>query len=149
MSVSEKTVLLRRWYQEVWNERKEETIFELLDSNAEIHGHGKHGEVIYGPKEFLGFVREIRRAFPDTTVAVEEVFGDGYKVVARWLASGTHTGEGLGHASGRSIRITGTSIAHFSNGKIVAAWDNWDRMGMMEQIGAIPSNEVLNLAKPA
>ena len=49
----------------------------------------------------------------------------------------THKGDGLGvRATGKKVKITGMSIARIVNGKIVEGWDNWDRLAMLEQIGA-------------
>jgi len=49
----------------------------------------------------------------------------------------THTGEGLSLApTGKSVHLTGTSIVRISKGQIVEGWDNWDQLGMLEQIGA-------------
>jgi predicted ester cyclase len=81
-------------------------------------------------------VREIRGAFPDIQVKVEDVFGAGDKVVLRWSAIMTHTGDALGlTASGRTVRSRGITIARIVDGKVVEGWDNWDQLGMLEQIG--------------
>lgn len=68
----------------------------------------------------------------------------------RWIATGTHKGDGLGvSATGKRIRIAGITIARIVNGKIVEGWDNWDRLGMLEQIGAYTLPETVMLAKSA
>jgi predicted ester cyclase len=59
-------------------------------------------------------------------VTVEDAFGAGDKVVARWSATMTHKGGQLGiPASGKHVLITGISIGRIVNGKIVEGWDNW------------------------
>jgi steroid delta-isomerase-like uncharacterized protein len=81
-------------------------------------------------------VHEIRGAFPDIKVQVEDVFGADDKVVLRWSAVMTHTGDALGMpASGRTVRSRGITIARIAGGQIVEGWDNWDQLGMLEQIG--------------
>jgi steroid delta-isomerase-like uncharacterized protein len=144
MSVSENIRLMKRWYEEVWQEKKDETIRELLAADAEVHGHVPAS--LRGPEQFAQFAHQIRGAFPDLKVAVEDIFGDGDKVAARWVASGTHRGEGFGPPSQKTIKVHGTSIVQFKDGKIVAGWDSWDRLGMLEQIGAIPSSQSLSAA---
>jgi len=58
-----------------------------------------------------------------------------------------HTGEFLGFpASGKKATVTGTSIQRISNGKIVESWDNWDQLGLLVQIGAVPA---AHFVKPA
>ncbi len=150
MTTSENILLMKRWYREVWQEGKDETIYELLAPDAVLRGQTAPQEEIHGPKEFAAFAERIRRAFPDTNIVVEDAFGVDDKVVARWSAAMTHRGEGLGvPATGKRVRITGMSIARFVDGKIVEGWDNWDRLAMLEQIGAYSPPEAAILAKSA
>ena len=60
-------------------------------------------------------------------------------MVTRWTGSGTHQGELIGVApTGNQVTITGISINRISGGKIEESWTNYDALGMMQQIGAIP-----------
>jgi predicted ester cyclase len=60
-------------------------------------------------------------------------------VVTRWTGSGTHQGELMGVApTGNQVTITGIRINRISGGKIEESWTNYDALGMMQQIGAIP-----------
>jgi len=137
MSADENIQLMRRWFQEVWNEGRIETVYELLSPDSLAKGQRGGESEIRGPEEFAKFVREIRGTFPDIQVKVEDVFGAGDKVVVRWSGVMTHTGDGPGlPASGRTVRSGGISIARIVDGKIVEGWDNWDQLGMLEQIGA-------------
>ena len=150
MSADENIQLMRRWFQEVWNEGRMETIHDLLSPRAIARGQRAADAEIRGPEEFEKFAREIRGAFPDIKVKVEDVFGTGDKVVLRWSATMTHTGDGLGFpASGRTVRSRGITIATIVDGKIVEGWDNWDRLGMLEQIGAYRAPDAVILAKTA
>jgi len=137
MSVEENIQVLRRWFQEVWNEGRIETVHDLLSPDAVARGQRGGEAEIRGPEEFVKFVREIRDSFPDIKVTVEDAFGAGDKVVLRWSAVMTHTGEAPGlPASGQTVRIGGISIARMVEGKIAEGWDNWDQLGMLQQIGA-------------
>ena len=79
-------------------------------------------------------------AFPDMKVVIDQTIEQGDKVVARWTSTMTHKGEFLGFApTGKKAIITGTSIQRISNGKIVEGWDNWDQLGLLVQIGAVPA----------
>lgn len=150
MSAEENIALMTRWYREVWRERKNDTVHELLASDARLRGQAGPEQEIRGPKEFVEFAERIRNAFPDTEIAVEDIFAIDDKVVARWIATGTHMGDGLGvPPSGRRVRISGITIARVMNGKIVEGWDNWDRLGMLEQIGAYNQPAAMTLAKGA
>ena len=147
MSAEENIQLMRRWFQEVWNEGRMETVHDLLSPDAVARGQRGADAEIRGPQEFEKFVREIRGAFPDIKVKVEDVFGAGDKVVLRWSATMTHTGDALGFpASGRTVRSRGITIATIVDGKIVEGWDNWDQLGMLEQIGAYKQPQFLAAA---
>jgi predicted ester cyclase len=83
-----------------------------------------------------------RNAFPDVQMHVEDQVAEGDMVVTRWIASGTHQGDLMGIApTGNRVTVAGTSIERVVNGKIEETWDNYDALGMMQQIGAIPSPE--------
>ena len=136
MSVEQNIQLMERWFQEVWNEGRIETVYELMSPDAIARGQRGAEAEIHGPKEFEQFVHEIRGAFSDMQVKVEDIFGAGDKVVLRWSATMTHTGEAFGHpASGSTVRSRGITIATFKEGQVVDGWDSWDQLGMLEQIG--------------
>lgn len=145
MTPAENISLLKRWYREVWGEGKNETIYELLAADAVLTGQRGPEAKIHGPAEFADFADEIRRTFSNIELVVEDAFGVDDKVVARWSGMMTHSGEGMGTPSGKPVRITGITIARIVDGKVVAGWDNWDRLGMLEQIGAYaaPPTEIL------
>ena len=41
--------------------------------------------------------------------------------------------------TGNEVAITGITIHRIEGGKIVEEWENWDALGLMQQVGAIPS----------
>lgn len=136
MSADENVQLMRRWFQEVWNEGRIQTVYDLLAPDAVAKGQRSAEAELRGPEEFAKFVREMRGAFPDIKVNVEDVFGAGDKAVLRWSAVMTHTGDAPGlPASGQTVRIGGITIAQIVDGRIVGGWDNWDQLGMLQQIG--------------
>ena len=140
MSVKENVELMRRWFKEVWNEGRTQTISDLLAPNGTGIGQLEDGSPLRGPAEFVPFVERIRGAFPDINVVVEDAFGAKDKVVLRWSATMTHRGDHLGMpASGKHVRMTGITIARIADKKIVEGWDNWDQLGMLKQIGAYES----------
>ena len=135
--------IMRRWFDEVWNNGKVATIHELMSADAVGIGQGGPGVAINGPHEFQIFVERLRGAFPDIKVTIEDAFESGDRAVARWSATMTHGGDHLGlPATNNKIRITGISMVQIANGKIVAGWDNWDQMTMLKEIGAIKGAEV-------
>jgi steroid delta-isomerase-like uncharacterized protein len=149
MTPSENIALMKRWYREVWREGKNETIYELMAPDGVAHGHYGTATEVRGPDEFVAFAEMIRRAFPDGDVVVDDAFGVDDKVAIRWTATMTHTGDGFGVPTGKKISFRGMTIARLVDGKIVEGWDNWDRLGMLEQIGIFKSAEEPQLAKTA
>lgn len=149
MSVEDTISLMRRWYREVWREGKNETIHELIAPGARLRGQNGPNEEIRGPEGFQAFAERIRKAFLETEVTIEDIFAADDKVAIRWVATGTHKGDGFGAPSGNHILVSGMTIARIANGKIVEGWDNWDRLGMLEQIGAYKTPEATILAKSA
>lgn len=147
MSVDENIQLMRRWFQEVWNEGRTQTVHELLAPESVATGQRGAKEVIRGPEEFVQFVHEIRGAFPDIHVEVEDVFGADDKVELRWSGKMTHTGAGpMGPPTGRSVHIGGITIVQFRGGKIVTGWDHWDQLGLLEQLGLHQAPELARTA---
>ena len=138
MSSESNVVLMRRWFEEVWNRGKMDTVRELLAEDAVGTGQAEPGVTIHGPADFIPFVERIRDAFPDIKMTVEEAFGNGEMVAVRWSATMTHRGDHLGiPATNKPVRLTGLTMVRMRNGQIVEGWDNWDQLGMMQQIGAI------------
>ena len=142
MSVEENVVLIRRWFKEVWNEGRTQTVFDLVAPDAVAIGQLEDGLPLRGPAEFAEFVERTRGAFPDIKVVVEDVFGVDDKVALRWSATMTHSGDHLGMpATGKPVRLSGITVARFADNKIVEGWDNWDQLGMLKQIGVYRSPE--------
>jgi predicted ester cyclase len=135
MSVEENVALVRRWFKEVWNEGRVQTIYDLMDPNGTCTGQDLPGIELKGPAAFVGLFNRLHGAFPDIHIQLEDVFGVDDKVTVRWSAVMTHTGDHLGiPATNKKARITGISIARIEKNKIVQGWDNWDQFALMQQL---------------
>ena len=72
-------------------------------------------------------------------LTVEDMIAEGDKVVDRVIVRGTHEGELMGiPATGKQVEVVEMHISRIADGKIVERWGQWDAMGMMQQIGAVP-----------
>jgi steroid delta-isomerase-like uncharacterized protein len=79
-------------------------------------------------------------AFPDLERTIEDLVAEGDKVVARWTAKGTHTGDFQGiPPTGRVATSSGITIFRIADGRIVEEWSESDMLGLLQQLGAIPS----------
>jgi steroid delta-isomerase-like uncharacterized protein len=113
---------------------------QLVSEDAVDHDPQNPNAGIHGPEGAKRTAAIYRDAFPDLRITVEDQIAEGDKVVTRWKAVGTHDGDLPGlPASGRSTTVTGIGIDRIEGGKIVESWGNWDTLGMMQQLGAIPA----------
>jgi len=134
--------LIRRWFEEVWNQGREATIDELFSADGIAHGLGDTEADVRGPEQFKLFVRILRGSFADLHISVEDVIAENDTVVARVRLEGTHTGDGLGLApTGNRVRVAGIAVVRFANGQAVEAWNVWDQLGLLRQIGGVPGPE--------
>jgi steroid delta-isomerase-like uncharacterized protein len=135
-------VLIRRWFEEVWNQGLERTIDELFAPYGVAHGLGDTEADVVGPSQLRPFVRNIRGAITDVRMSIEDTLAEGDKVMVRIRVEGTHKGPGLGVApTGRRVSIAGIIVARIQDGQIVEGWNSWDQLGLLRQIGALPTAE--------
>ena len=130
--------VFRRYVEEVGNEGNLDLADEIFDR---YQAHQADGSVLErGPEDVKRFMGEFREGFPDFHSTIEEMVAEGDKVVTRWTMRGTHQGEFRGTApTGKQIAVTGIGIFRFSpEGKVIESWDNFDQLGMMRQLGALP-----------
>jgi steroid delta-isomerase-like uncharacterized protein len=132
---SDNKALIRRWFDEVWTRGNASAIDELLATHAVAHGLG---DDLHGPEGFKPFHAAYRDAFPDVSIAIDDIVAEGDMVAVRWTASATHRGGGLGFAAtGRRTRFHGMTFARVRDGQIVEGWNSFDQYGMLQQLGAV------------
>ena len=138
MSAANKA-LMHRWFEEVWNKKREAAIYEMLHPDALIYGLGdKPNEPVRGPEGFVPFWRQFTSAFPDAQISVESVLADEDQVAARCRVRGKHTGEGLGiKATDAQIDFSGMCIAQIRDGKLYEGWNNFDFLDFYKQLGLV------------
>ena len=138
MSEQNKSIL-QRWFDEVWNNGNSEAITELITEDVVIHGlTDVDGSPVTNAGEFREYHAQLRTAFPDILVTVDDIFAEGDKVVARCSIEASHTGEMHGIAPTNSpVDFTGMAIVRVKNGKIVEAWNSFDFLKMSRQLGLI------------
>lgn len=97
-------------------------------------------EPMRGPEALKAQAAGYRAAFSDLRLTVDQQIAEGEYVVTRWTGRGTHDGELLGvPPTGKSVEATGISIARIVDGKVVEDYTEWNALGLMQQVGAIPS----------
>ena len=80
-------------------------------------------------------------AFPILSLAADDTITEGTKAVVRWTANGTHTGNFRSiPPTGKQVAFAGIAIFRFAGAKIAEMWGVSNALGLMQQIGAIPSS---------
>jgi steroid delta-isomerase-like uncharacterized protein len=132
--------ILDRWFEEVWNDGRAEAIDELAAPDIVSHGLvDARGNDIAGREAFKAFWRQFRGAFPDVHVDVEDAINEGDKVMVRCTVRGTHTGEGMGPATGKKITFTGMCLARVKVGQFVEVWNSFDFLALYQQLDLVPA----------
>lgn len=129
--------LIRREVEEFWNTGNLDVIDEIYAADLVFHNpFAPHVREIEGYKQYA---MAVFTGFPDFHLTIEDLVAGGDKVTKRWTARGTQTGEFLGiPPTGKQVTLTGIVIFRIAGGKIVEIWENYDALGMMQQLGVIP-----------
>jgi len=130
----------RRLVEEAFGQGNVEVIPEILHSDFVCYDPNSESGEIRGADTIKGEIEYFRNAVPDLTYTVEDQVAEGDKVVTCYTASGTHQGEFFGvGGSGKHIQMSGIQIDRFDeSGKLVEEWPEYDLLGAMKQMGAMP-----------
>jgi steroid delta-isomerase-like uncharacterized protein len=134
MSEQNKT-LVRRWFEQVWNKGRAESIDELLSERSVVHGLGAD---LRGPAGFKPFHAAYRDAFPDLALQIEHMLADDDLVAVHWSATATHSGGGLGFAAtGKRVSFSGMTLIRVEGNKLIEGWNSFDQLGLLQQLGVV------------
>ena len=138
MSMEENKAIVGRFFEELLSTDNFAVADELLSPDFRFYFAGSPDAMdLESYKEFLAARRS---AFPDRRFVVEDMIVEGDKVSARFTMRGTHEGELRGIApSGKEVTMTGIDMIRLEEGKMVEDRVEVDQLGMMQQLGAIPS----------
>jgi steroid delta-isomerase-like uncharacterized protein len=129
---------VRRFYEQMCNERKNELAPELFTAD-----HKMHDPQVPTPDGPAGMAATVA-TYQDGVEGhwgIEELFSADDRVVVRWTGTGTHTGTVNGIApTGKSIRVDAITIHRMAGGKIAETWEVWDTLGFLQQLGVVPAS---------
>jgi steroid delta-isomerase-like uncharacterized protein len=139
MSTEDNKALARRFYEEGWNKGNLAIFDELLAPNHVLHDPG-FPEPVHGLEAFKQYYTTYSTAFPGNQITVEAYIAEGDTVVSRWTARGSHKGDLMGiPPTGKQVTVAGITINRIANGKIAEDWSNYDMLGMLQQLGVVPT----------
>jgi len=125
--------LLKRYYEEMWNNWNFDLASELLTDDFRFRG--SFSVDVVGREAFKDYMRLVQSAFPDFHNKIERSISTPGEVVAQLSYSGTHKGEFLGiPGTGRRIAYPGIAIFNRSGDKFSAGYVVGDRVLLMEAI---------------
>ncbi|HEX6030281.1 MAG TPA: ester cyclase [Tepidiformaceae bacterium] len=130
--------MAERWYGEVVSGGKTELIDELCAPDFVDHDPlpGTSADLA-GIKEF---VAQIRAAFPDLQVSVDDLIGEGDRLAVRSTMRGTHEGDFMGiPGSGKKVEVSNYDFVRFENDQAAEHWGVIDSAALMEQLGMAPA----------
>ena len=128
--------VVRRYFDQVFNQGRHDLADEFLSEEVELHGTG----LAPGLEAVKGWLTMFAGAFPDQHTEIEDVIAGADRVVARTTLIATHQGELQGiPATGKAVRLPAITIFRLDNGRIIEGWIAADNLSMMQQLGVIDS----------
>ena len=125
----ENMTLIKSWFDRVWNEGSEEAIDELYAADGVAWGLGD--QFVRGPESFKMLHRLFHETLSDIKFQLEDMIAAGERVAIRGTFTMTHK------ASGKAITIRGGGFGHIRDGKVAEAWNSFDFLGVLIQLGAV------------
>ena len=109
----------------------------IHDPTVVAHGLGPDTLDLEGLSRFYEGLWD---AFPGLHITVDDMVGEDDRVSWRLTVSGVHEAEFRGvPATGKEVRFGAQYIFRFHDGRVVERWTNFDRLGVLVQLGAIPA----------
>ena len=147
MSAEDNKAAIRRFFEEVVNQGNVQTVDEIFAPHFVLHDPFFYGPREGSPDDVKNIVEKLRTAFPDVHVTVDDQIADeNDSVVTRWTGTGTHEGEIDSIKSSHvKVEFYGTSISHFSAGKIDETQNAMvDRLGSLKDRIHVPPQDECN-----
>ena len=130
--------IVKRLFEEPWKGN-----WDVIDEYV-APGYVGHDpaepELIRGPTGVRANIEKYLAGFPGGGITVDDQIAEGGKVATRWTGRGTHTGEMAGISpTGKEVTVSGLTLSRLENGMVVEEWTTWDTLGMLVQLGAVPT----------
>jgi steroid delta-isomerase-like uncharacterized protein len=124
---------------DIWNEGDATLAREVFAEDVVVHDIPL-GTTHEGVDAFTEWMREVREGFPDFRVETQDVVVGESKLVAQWVATGTHDGPlSIGaEPTGRQADWQGATVYAVADGTVTEAWWYYDMLGILEQLGLVP-----------
>ena len=136
MSAENKAVV-RRFYEEMNNGRKNELAVELFTADHQMHD--PQVPTADGPQGMVETVSTYQTGV-NGHWEINDIFSSGDQVVVRWTGTGDHVAELNGiPPTGKHIDVSAISIHRMRDHMIAETWEVWDTLGFLQQLGVVPT----------
>jgi len=140
MSAQENKAIARAFCEETWGKGNLAAVDKFASSDFKVYYH-----LFPAPLDREGFkswLVDTHAGFPDLQFTITDAIAEEDKVVITWTAQGTHQGEikqlNL-PPTGKSVSWTGVIIYRIIAGKVVEERGEEDALGLLQQLGLIPT----------
>ena len=131
--MTEPVEIVRRFYDEIWNQGHLDAIAEICEPGMAFRG--SLGAEKRGHDGFAEYVNYVRGALDEYCCHIEETVSEGDRVFAKMLFIGIHRGEFLGHApTGKTLKWAGAALFEMRNDRIAQLWVLGDLHGLTAQL---------------
>jgi steroid delta-isomerase-like uncharacterized protein len=138
MSAEHNKAIVMRIYDELLNQEKKSVIDEIYA--ADVITHDPFMGTVTGVDAFRQLLGMFDAAFPGHRVKVHHILAEGNLVAVVHTHTAKHTGQFMHLApTGRNISVNGIEVFRMADGKIAEFWRHDDDMGLLMQLGAIPT----------
>jgi len=128
--------LVRRFYEELWNDWRLEVADEIVSDTLAFRG--SLGSAACGRDKFKRYVEGVRRAFPDWHNQIDELLVISDRVVVRLTWTGTRTGPvGQIARPDRRVSYVGAAFFRIADAMIDEAWVVGDTQELWRAIGRL------------
>jgi steroid delta-isomerase-like uncharacterized protein len=136
-TTQENEALVRRFVDEVVNDRRYDLIDELFASDYTRHDPDSP-ETDPGPGPWAESLKELHTAFPDGEIRIGELVAEGDLVAFEGRMTGTHRGAFMGiDPTDAPVDVRGNAMHRVRDGRIAETWATWNFLGVLQQIGAL------------
>ena len=131
MSEENNKTIVRRIWEEGWQEGNLATIDALIDPDHVLHAYPEDLDYGTGVEGFKRLVSTSRANWSDGQLTIDDLIAEDDKVVTRYTLRMP--------TAMPTAMTTGIWIDRIQDNKVVESWVDWDRLGFFRQLGIIPS----------
>ena len=122
----------QEWFRRVWNEEDASAIEELMAPDVVAYGLGE--APVRGVAEFRRFHAEFTQAFDGIHIDVVREVAEG-DMVSCWCQASMRRRD-----DPKVLHLTGSAMIRLRDRRIVEAWNSWDFLRLLEEMGHLPKD---------